>query len=77
MSDQCDHDIPTLCWEMTLDGTVYNYEMAFGYLNTEPTAVVFSTIINADGAQASKLPVTYIPKDVLSEALKDGWTDES
>ena len=73
MSEECDHDVPTLCWEMTLDGNVYNYEMAFGYWNTEPTAVVFVTIIDGEGAQASKLPVAYIPEDVLCAALEGGW----
>jgi len=71
-----DEGPPTLCWEMTIDGNVHNYEMAFGYFQKDPTAVIFVTVIDSEGVQASRLPVAYVPEDVLIHALQDGWVDE-
>ena len=66
--------IPTLCWALTVDEQILDYEMTFGYLNDERTAAIFTTVIGLDGV-TSRLPVAFIPESVLAEALAMGDND--
>ena len=59
-----EESIPTLCWTMTIDESVHDYELAFGYLDHERTAVIFASVLGPDGVQAS-----HFPESVLVEAL--------
>ena len=64
--------IPTLCWTLTIDESIHDYELAFGYFNNERTAAIFETVIGLDGVTSSRLPVAFIPESVLAEALAWG-----
>ena len=66
--------IPTLCWTLTIDESIHDYELAFGYFNNERTAAIFETVIGLDGV-TSRLPVAFIPESVLAEALAMGDND--
>jgi len=67
--------IPTLCWTLTIDESIHDYELAFGYFNNERTAAIFETVIGLDGVATSRLPVAFIPESVLVEALAMGDND--
>ena len=57
---------PTLNWEGKAgDGSAVTYQMAFGYFNNEPTALLFV------GDHLS-----IIPRDILIEAYTNGWANE-
>jgi|TARA_R110000824_G_scaffold115492_1_gene266613 hypothetical protein len=57
---------PTLNWEgKAEDGSAVTYQMAFGYLNNEPTAMLFV------GDHLS-----IIPRDILIEAYTNGWANK-
>ena len=71
-----EESIPTLCWTMTIDESVHDYELAFGWLDHERTAVIFASVLGPDGVQASHFPVAFIPESVLVEALiVGGYSD--
>ena len=58
---------PTLSWEgIDGDGSAVTYEMAFGYFNNKPTALLFV----GDQLKA------FIPKCILIEAYTSGWANE-
>ena len=78
MKDSAENNEPqtTLCWELVIDGNIHQYEMAFGYFDGEATAVVFVTLIDSEGGEASKTPVAFLPADVMALAIADGWDEE-
>ena len=57
---------PTLNWEgIDGDGSTVKYEMAFGYFDNKPTALLFV----GDRLKA------FIPKGILIEAYTSGWAN--
>jgi len=64
MGQKTEVERPSLCWEVGEDETATQFTLAFGYLNNEPTAVLF---IN-DSPEI----VAFIPKEVLGIAFEQG-----
>jgi len=65
---------PTLGWAVTYKGKVVEYEMGFGKLRGEPTAIVFASILSPDGVSEVEEPVIFIPKTVMDDAAITGWS---
>tara|TARA_R100001082_G_C4324418_1_gene142643 strand:- start:200 stop:397 length:198 start_codon:yes stop_codon:yes gene_type:complete len=65
MGQKIEVERPSLCWEVGEGETATQFTLAFGYLNNEPTAVLF---IND-----SPDIVAFIPKKVLGIAFEQGW----
>ena len=63
---------PTLSWEgIDGDGSAVTYEMAFGYFNNKPTALLFA------GDLSSNVELkAFIPKGILIVACTSGWANE-
>tara|TARA_R100001463_G_scaffold675_4_gene3068 strand:- start:3736 stop:3981 length:246 start_codon:yes stop_codon:yes gene_type:complete len=61
MSEPEEETHPTLCWEINET----EYELAFGYVDNEPTAALF--IKDRPEVQA------LIPQEVLGIAAEQGW----
>lgn len=58
-------DRATLQWKHGGGGNNPVFEMAFGYLNGEPTAAIF--------LEGSDVIVATIPRDIMIMAVADGW----
>jgi|TARA_B110001454_G_C12665839_1_gene411524 hypothetical protein len=69
MSDDCEHNRPTLCWKDTF-GTDREYEMAFGYdaNDGEPTVAIMW--------EGCEHPLS-IPITVMLEGIATGWGNVS
>ena len=67
---------PTLSWEgIDGDGSAVTYEMAFGYFNNKPTALLFTGDIGLGQSSNVELKA-FIPKGILIEAFTSGWANE-